>query len=560
MPDTHRIRGAIALIDAEITDGAIARVGVGQHVGAGCSSGERGHLAGVDQQQAVEIGVRADVRVIGANSGQRHAPGWIAAHFVQVVALLQIAVLQAGAQPPALRVGIGVLAVIQLDRGGVGAALLSAGQEIRLRVVGRVGVVRRVGQRDGGPRVAAQRIAKAQPRGRGCRKDVFAGVLHIAPGGTVEHQIHMALGIEPEAAAKLGVTQRAGLVETVGIHLRAALREPAAVVIGHRRIADAVDPLRAALLVVAVLEHAGAERKFQAVAIVVFQFAERAAALAYVVVAERAKPVWRDRQALGVQRRGEVLATAVGIVAVTVDGSVQRRRIAAEVVRRQHHAEVIVRPEGLAETALHLPGRRAALQLPAVFPIGHIGPHGGEAAVVIEGAARAQRSDAANGIAVHVGVEGFVDIHLLRQRGGNDVQRLHAPAGFGGRQRHAVDQHRVVVGIEATQAHELRFAAAVVDHHRDTGHALQRLAQAEVRDRADVIGRHAVGDHRRLALGANCLADGQVLAGDLHGIQLHRGGLAPGRGHHGFGGLRAQAGRDTQRQQTATGTRKGAET
>ncbi|WP_426788364.1 hypothetical protein [Xanthomonas campestris] len=92
------------------------------------------------------------------------------------------------------------------------------------------------------------------------------------------------------------------------------------------------------------------------------------------------------------------------------------------------------------------------------------------------------------------------------------------------------------------------------------GTRCSRLAQAEVRDRADVIGCHAVGDHRRLALGANGLADGQVLAGDLHGIQLHRRGLAPGRGNHGFGGLHAQAGRDTQRQQTATRAKKGAET
>lgn len=202
--------------------------------------------------------------------------------------------------------------------------------------------------------------------------------------------------------------------------------------------------------------------------------------------------------------------------------------------------------------------------MPAVFPIGQVGAHGGEAAVVIEGAARAQRGDATDGIAVHVGVEGLVDVHLLRQRGRNHIQRLHAPAGLGGGQRHAIDQHIVVVGVEAAQAHELRFAAAVVDHHRHARHALQRLAQAEVRDRADIVGGHAVGDHRRFALGADRLADRQVLAGNLHRIQLHRGGVADsvasGHGRNGLGGVRTQAGAHAQRQQAKTGTRTGAET
>nr|WP_244171096.1 hypothetical protein [Xanthomonas populi] len=82
--------------------------------------------------------------------------------------------------------------------------------------------------------------------------------------------------------------------------------------------------MRTTPLVVAVFEHARADGQFHVFAVVVFELAEHAAALAHDVVTERAETIRRDRQPVRVQAGSEVLPHAVGVIAVAVDGGVQR--------------------------------------------------------------------------------------------------------------------------------------------------------------------------------------------------------------------------------------------
>src|SRR3546814_10455423 len=94
----------------------------------------------------------------------------------------------------------------------------------------------------------------------------------------------------------------------------------------------------------------------------------------------------------------------------------------------------------------------------------------------------------------------------------SDLSELVEDEPVGGRDCVAVDQRLGQVGRGAAQRHALALAELAIDD--DAGYALKRLGDILVRKFADIFRSDDVGDHIRIALGLDRLAERTANAGD----------------------------------------------
>src|SRR3546814_8381521 len=94
----------------------------------------------------------------------------------------------------------------------------------------------------------------------------------------------------------------------------------------------------------------------------------------------------------------------------------------------------------------------------------------------------------------------------------SDLSELVEDEPVGGRDCVAVDQRLGQVGRGAAQRHALALAELAIDD--DAGYALKRLGDILVRKFADIFRADDVGDHIRIALGLDRLAERTANTGD----------------------------------------------
>ena len=269
---------------------------------------------------------------------------------------------------------------------------------------------------------------------------------------------------------------------------------------GHRGVGG--DDVRLPLFVVDMAEVGQRQCRLEHAAIVELQLAEHAVPLADIVIVEPAPAIGGDERGRHVVgRRGPARTRGRIEVEIIVGGRVERGGIAAEIAARHDHAEFAIGAEGRRCDQLRLARRPAIAAGAPEIPFADVEPSADEtASLAVEGAARAQVGGAADRIAVHRGGDRLVDLDPRRERRRDDVHRHVAPPDLVGGQRHAIDLDQVVIGVEAADRQELRLTARVVLDRGDAGNAGQRLAQAEVRQGADLVRTDAVGNNGNLPL------------------------------------------------------------
>ena len=176
------------------------------------------------------------------------------------------------------------------------------------------------------------------------------------------------------------------------------------------------------------------------------------------------------------------------------------------------HAPRLVRPEGGAGGEGQAVGRLVIAHVAAALVVAVRGDAVEERAVVVEGAAGVDRDDAADGVAVVLRGHRLHDFEAAGHHRGHDIQR-HGAAAFVDRGDHgAVDGGAVISRAQTAKDREARLA--LVFHHRDARDTAQGGGGVVVRQLADVVGGHHVGDDELLALHFDGGPLGFALAGD----------------------------------------------
>ncbi len=232
---------------------------------------------------------------------------------------------------------------------------------------------------------------------------------------------------------------------------------------------------------------------------------------------------------------GRRRARAIGVV--PVQGAaiflLRHRNLTAPDAGRTQKRELAVTPEALAPFQLAFAHRRAAA-ITAPHEVGAALGRGGQQPI---GPGKAGGGDQVGHAPDRAAVV-FRQQRLHHIDAVHEVRRQHihqrlAAADVVAGEGKAVDQHAVVVAVEAAHRHIARFA--LVLHRAHAGDPAQRIAHIEVRQLPDAVGGDRIHDGGRRLLGGD---GARVLrlerVAHLHRIHGQRVGSA---GHVGSGGL-----------------------